>query len=262
MLSYQTISYDKNDGVATVILNIPEKLNCMNDTLISELRSVINEIEGDDSVGAVILTGAGRAFCAGGDISEMMEKNYTSVTGYQHMKEYHKFAAELVNMKKPVIAAVNGVAVGGGFSLALLCDVIIASETANFRFVFVNIALVPDLAIIFHLTKMLGTQKVKELVFTDRIIEAEEACRLGFVSKVVSKEDLQEEAFRLAQKLANGPRVMLQYTKSMINMAMENSITTMLEIEARAQAECFMTDDHQIAVDAFLSKTKPVYIGK
>lgn len=261
-MSYQTILYVKKDGVVTITLNIPEKFNCMNDILIHELRNAIHETETDDSVGAVVLTGAGRAFCAGGDISEMVEKNYTTVTGYQHMKEYHRFTSELINLKKPVIAAVNGVAVGGGFSLALLCDVIIASETAKFRSVFMNIALVPDLALIYHLTKMLGAQKAKELVFTDRIIEPEEACRLGFVSKVVSNEDLQEEAFQFARKLANGPRVMLQYTKSMINMAAENSIATMLEIEARAQAECFMTEDHKIACNAFLNKTKPIYIGK
>lgn len=261
-MNYQHIIYTKKDSVVTVTLSVPDKLNCMSDVMILELRDALQTVESDDQVGALILTGAGRAFCAGGDIGEMMEKTHTAVTAYQHMGGYQRFTQELVAFKKPVIAAVNGVAAGGGFSLALLCDILIVSESAKFRSAFFNIALIPDLALINNLTKMLGAQKVKEIVFMDEVIEPGEALRLGFVNKIVPAQDLMEEAFAVARKLADGPRIMLQYAKKLIHMAADNNFATMLEMEARMQAECFTTEDHMIARIAFVEKSKPRYVGK
>ncbi len=261
-MTYQMITCTTDQGVATVTLNVPEKLNCMNDGMISELRHALQKLDADDEVGAIILTGAGRAFCAGGDIGEMMQTTHTLDSAYQHMGGYHAFTTELVNLKKPLIAAVNGVAAGGGFSLAVLCDLIIASDTAKFRSAFFNIALVPDLALIYNLTKMLGAQKVKEIVFVDQPITAIEAQRLGFVSKVVEADELLSHSFQLAKSLAEGPRLMLQYSKQMIHQAADCSFTVMLETEARMQAQCFTTQDHLIARDAFVNKVKPKYVGK
>ncbi|WP_263142921.1 enoyl-CoA hydratase-related protein [Pseudomonas sp. RIT-PI-AD] len=261
-MNYTHIARVQKDGVLTVTLNVPEKLNCMNDVMIQELRHLLRVADADETVGALVITGAGRAFCAGGDITEMMRTTHTADTAQRHMEGYHAFTRELVNLKKPVIAAVNGVAAGGGFSLALLCDLVIASEDARFRSAFVNIALVPDLALIYNLTRMLGAQKVKEIVFVDKPIDASEAHRLGFVSRVVPRQDVIEEAFQLARSLAEGPRIMLQCAKRMIHMAAENTFATMLETEARMQAECFTSQDHLIARQAFVDKAKPTYIGK
>lgn len=257
-----SILYNKNDGVVTLTLNYPDKLNCLDDIMVQDLRAALYDAKNDDTIGAIVLTGAGRAFCAGGDIKEMMDKKYSAVSGYQHMKEYHELTLELANCNKPIIAAVNGAAAGGGFSLAMLCDIVVASTKAKFTLAFLNIALVPDLGLIFNLSKTLGSQKVKELVFFNKPIEADEALRLGLVSEVVEQEKLQEEAFQLAKQLANGPHVMIQYTKKMINMAMENNMATMLEVEARAQTQCFLTEDHKIAAKAFTQKAKPVYVGR
>lgn len=258
----ESILYNKKNGVVTLTLNYPDKLNCLDDTMVQDLKVALYDAKNDETAGAVVLTGAGRAFCAGGDIKEMMDKKYTAVTGYQHMKEYHELTLELANYSKPTIAAVNGAAAGGGFSLAMLCDVVIASTKAKFTLAFLNIALVPDLGLTFNLTKKLGAQKTKELVFLNKPIEAEEALRLGLVSKIVEQEELREEAFQLAEQLANGPRTMIEYSKKMINMATENNLATILEVEARAQTQCFLTEDHKIAADAFTKKIKPVYVGR
>lgn len=259
---YNSIIYDKKDGVAILTLNRPEKLNCMNDCLISECRAAIKVAEADQEVGAIMITGAGKAFCAGGDIAEMLEKKHDAVSGYEHMQNYHGFTNEIVNATKPVIGCVNGVAVGGGFSLVLLCDIVYASTQSKFRSAFQGIGLVPDLAFIYRMSKMVGTQKTFDIIYTDRVILPEEAAEMGFVSKVIDHDDLFNKSFELAKTLANGPRVMLRFAKKMINTAAETPMATMLEIEARAQTQCFLTEDHNIAAVAFVNKDKPKFIGR
>jgi 2-(1,2-epoxy-1,2-dihydrophenyl)acetyl-CoA isomerase len=261
-MTYQMITCTTDQGVATVTLNVPKKLNCLNDGMISELRHALQKLDADDEVGAIILTGAGRAFCAGGDISEMMQTTHTVESAYAHMGGYHAFTRELVTLSKPVIAAVNGVAAGGGFSLAVLCDLIIASDTATFRSAFFNIALVPDLALIYNLTNMLGAQKTKEIIFVDLPLDAHEAQRLGLVCKVVAPETLQNDAFQLAKSLADGPRLMLKHAKKLIHMAADHTFETLLENEAQVQATCFTSEDHLIARQAFMGKTKPTFVGR
>lgn len=260
-MAYKMLLYNVKDNVAVITLNTPEKLNSIDYVTTAELTNAMQEADDDDRIGAVVLTGAGRSFCAGGDVKEMIA-GYTTVGAYTQMGKYHKMSSTITNLKKPVIGAINGIAVGGGFALALLCDILIAAEDTKFRFTFKNVSLVPDLGVIYYLTKMLGAHKVKELLFTDKLIPAEEAYRLGFVSKIVASDKLVEESFQLAKNLADGPRIMLQYSKKMINMALENSIASMLEMEARIQTECFQTEDHKIAVRAFVNKEKPVFIGK
>lgn len=260
-MDYKKILYDKKEKVAIITLNTPEKLNSLDNDTVRELGIAVDEAEADNEIGAIVLTGTGRCFCSGGDVKEMVA-GYTIVSAYDQMGIYHRLSSELYSLKKPVIGAINGLAVGGGFALAILCDVLIAADIAKFRFIFKNVSLVPDLNMLFFLTKMLGAHKVKELVFTDREILAEEACRLGFVSKVVPADKLQSEAFQFAKELANGPRVMLRYTKKMINMALESTFVNMIEEEARVQTELFQTEDHKIAVKAFVNKEKPVFIGR
>ncbi len=260
--TYDTIIYGKNNGVVTITLNRPEKFNCMNDSLIAECRDAIGNAETDPEIGAIVITGAGKAFCAGGDITEMMEKQNDAVMGYEHMKSYHGLTNEITLASKPVIGAINGVAAGGGFSLAIMCDIVYASSKSKFRSAFQGIGLVPDCGFIYRMTKLIGAQKTFDIVYTDRMIMPEEAYGMGFVTKVTEPEELLVEALTLAKKLANGPKVMLGYTKKMINMANENTMLTMLEVEARAQAQCFATEDHKIAANAFINKEQPTFIGK
>ena len=261
-MNYQCISLQHVVAVAIVTLNKPDKLNCLNDPLVAELRHALADIATDTRVGAVVLTGAGRAFCAGGDIQEMLQTTHTQESAYRHMGKYHGLTRELSSLGKPVIAAVNGVAAGGGFSLALLCDLIVASEQARFKSAFRTIALVPDLAFIYNLTRMLGAQKVKEIVFLDTPIEAEEALRLGFVSRVVKAQVLLEEAVELAQSLVQGPRTMFRHCKQMIHLAAQEDFAAMLEWEANVQSMCLSTEEHKIARDAFINKTAPRYMNR
>ena len=140
------VSYDKKDGVAIITLNNPKNLNSMDAPLINEFKEITTDIQTDDSIGAVVLTGAGRAFCAGGDIN-IMSEGFTAVSGYKHMNAFHKWTFDFARLNKPIVGAINGLAVGGGFSLALLCDVLMASTEAKFSLAFLNVALVPDLGI-------------------------------------------------------------------------------------------------------------------
>lgn len=260
-MSGKLINYEKKDGVAIVTLNNPKNLNSLDDALIAQFKEVINDVQTDDKIGAVILTGTGRAFCAGGDINVMAD-GFTVVSGYKHMTAFHKWTSEFAKIKKPIIGAINGLAVGGGFSLALLCDVLLASTDAKFSLAFVNVALVPDLGIAHYLARSLGKHKLKELSFTGRMIGVEEAVQLGFVMKAVQPQKLMEEAFELAKQLADGPRVMLSYTKKLIDDAYDLDHDTVLEIEARTQTECFLTQDHKNAARAFFNKEKAVFTGE
>lgn len=259
---YSYIQFEKREGVGILTLNRPEKFNGMNDPLIAECIDAIQAAEADSEIGALLVTGAGKAFCAGGDINEMRENALGAIDGYPHMKRYHAFTAALTNASLPVIGAVNGVAAGGGLSLVLMCDVVYASSKAKFRSAFQNIALVPDLAITYRLPLMVGLQRAYEIIYSDRIVLPEEALQMGLISRICEPETLMDQAFELAKKLANGPKIMLSNTKRMLNLSAEVSFDTLLEIEAHAQTQCFCTEDHAIAAEAFVNKRAPVFTGR
>lgn len=259
---YRYIQFEKREGVGTLTLNRPEKFNGMNDPLIAECIDAIRSAESDPEIGALLVTGAGKAFCAGGDINEMRENALGAIDGYPHMKNYHVFTDALTNAAMPVIGAVNGVAAGGGLSLVLMCDVVYASSKSKFRSAFQNIALVPDLAITYRLPLMVGLQRAYEMIYSDRVVLPDEALQMGLISRICEPESLMEDAFALAKKLANGPRIMLSNTKRMLNLSSEVSFNTLLEIEAHAQTQCFCTEDHTIAAEAFVNKQTPLFVGR
>lgn len=260
-MPYEAIVVTKSEGVGTIRLNRPKSMNALEDQLALELAEATYEMEADSDVGAVILTGTEKAFCAGGDLKRISE-GFTPLGGYEYIKGFHRWVKSFMNLPKPTIAAVNGFAVGAGFCIAMLCDMIIASENAKFGQAFVNVGLVPDLAGLYTLPRLIGLQRAKELVFTGRMISAKEAYDFGIANRVVTPEELDTEAFKLAKQLADGPRVALRFAKNAMNQSVNLTLDQLLEIEAQAQGQCLQTEDHKIAVNAFFKKEKPIYKGK
>jgi 2-(1,2-epoxy-1,2-dihydrophenyl)acetyl-CoA isomerase len=260
-MPYETIVCEKRERVALIRMNQPDMMNALEARMAAELVEAFRDAAGDPATGAIVLTGTGNAFSAGGDISRLMQ-GFELLEGQQYLKRAYPQLMELANAELPVIAAVNGYAVGAGFSVALLCDIIFASEEAKFGQVFVNIGAVPDCGSMFFLPRLVGLQKAKELVFTGSNIDAREAYRIGIVNRVFPPDELLDESIKFAQKLAAGPPAALRQAKRLLNMSTEVSLETMLELEAYAQSLCFQTEDHKEGITAFLERRKPVFKGK
>jgi len=257
-----TLLYETENGVATITLNKPQSLNPISDALVSELVEVLHAAEQDNAIRAVILTAAGRAFSAGGDLADL-DSSEGGISGfYQHMEHVNSAVVALYQFTKPVIAAVNGAAVGAGMNLALACDLIFASEKAKFSEIFGQIGLTVDMAGAWILPRLVGPSKAKELVFTYRMIEAPEAKEMGIVNKVVPHEQLMAVANDYAGRIAAGPPMAFKLAKKMINRSSETDLKTILDMEAMAQSMCAVSEDAKEGVSAFHEKRKPVFQGK
>ena len=261
-MSYHSIILTKADGVAVIQMNNPKAMNALEDELSAELLSAYKDVAADPAVGAVILTGAEKAFCAGGDLKKLNEGFPTAEAGYDYMKSFREMVTTFLNMPKPTIAAVNGFAVGAGFCIAMQADLILASDKAKFGMAFANVGLIPDLAGLYTLPRLVGLQRAKELVFTGRTIGAEEAGAMGIVNRVVRHEQLLDEAQKLARRLADGPRVALRMAKNVMNDSINMTLEQLLDLEPHAQSICFQSEDHKIGVQAFFRKEKPVFKGR
>ena len=261
-MSYHSIILTKADGVAVIQMNNPKAMNALEDELSAELLSAYKDVAADPAVGAVILTGAEKAFCAGGDLKKLNEGFPTAEAGYDYMKSFREMVTTFLNMPKPTIAAVNGFAVGAGFCIAMQADLILASDKAKFGMAFANVGLIPDLAGLYTLPRLVGLQRAKELVFTGRTIGAEEAGAMGIVNRVVPHEQLLDEAQKLARRLADGPRVALRMAKNVMNDSINMTLEQLLDLEPHAQSICFQSEDHKIGVQAFFRKEKPVFTGR
>ncbi|KJS46744.1 MAG: hypothetical protein VR66_23680 [Peptococcaceae bacterium BRH_c23] len=237
-------------------MNIPESLNALNINMREEMLEALLAAEKDDEVRVVVITGRGRAFCSGGDI-KAMNKEFTPAEGRARMQKVGRLIKCINGMNKLVIAAVNGPAIGAGCNLALACDFIIAAEEATFGQPFGRLGLVPDLGGLYYLPRRVGLAKAKELIFTWQIIDAREAERIGLVNWVVPLSDLDTEVKKLAEKLVKGPALANGLAKGIINRSLESTLDQILEEEAYAQGLCFMSQDFQEGVRAFLEKRKP-----
>jgi 2-(1,2-epoxy-1,2-dihydrophenyl)acetyl-CoA isomerase len=258
-MNYETIVVYKADGIAKITLNIPEKLNPLNLVMREELKDVFYEFQIDKEIKVIVITGAGRAFCCGGDISTM--KGLTSPTGRDRLKNVQKLVKLMVELEKPIIAAVNGPATGAGFHIALASDIIIASEKAKFAESYVNIGLIPDMGGFYFLPLRIGMHKAKELMLTGRTLDAKEANKMGLLNKMVPHEELENEVMLLAKSFTRGP----SRSYAMIKSALNNwpfSLQNILEIEANMQAISFETNDFNEGVRAFLEKRTPKFIGE
>ncbi len=261
MSTYETILYEKRGRVALVTMNRPEMMNALEAAMAQELVSAVRAAATDDEIGSIVLTGTGRSFSSGGDIGRLME-GFKLLEGRQWMREGYNQLMELTRINKPVIAAVNGYAVGAGFSLTMLCDLIIAADTAKFGQAFIKIGAIPDCGSLYFLPRLVGLQKAKELVFTGVNIDAAEAHRIGIVNQVVPADALLEEALAMGQQLADGPAVALGLAKEILNKSGNLNLQEVMDLEIYAQSLCLQTEDHREGITAFLEKRKPVFRGK
>ena len=255
-----SIRITKQNGVATVLLNRPDKLNALSAEMYHELADQFEALGKDDEVRAVVLTGAGRAFCAGGDVGSM--GGYDVVAGRKRSRGHHRAIINLHNLEKPVIAAIRGPAAGVGASLTLACDLIIASETAYLLMAFKNVGIPPDGGAIYFLTQYLGVARAKELVYTARKLPAKEAREMGIVTKVVPDGDLEAEANALAQELATSATYALSLAKKLFQAMYTPTLEQLLEMEILAVCGARLTHDHQEGVAAFKEKRKPKFEGR
>jgi len=258
IMAYQEVLFERKGNIARVTLNRPERMNALGMVMREELKQVLTEIDADKSIRAVVITGTGKAFCAGGDITTM--DGIQPSAGLDRLRNVQKIVRLMIGMEKPIIAAVNGVAVGAGCNIALACDLIIASEKAKFSETFVNIGLIPDLGGLYTLPIRVGVARAKELMLTGRMIEAKEAEAIGMVNRVVAPEMLQQTVDELAAKLANGPTRAYTMIKKSLNL-WPMSFEAFLEMEANMQSVAFQTRDFDEGRKAFLEKRKPVFTG-
>jgi 2-(1,2-epoxy-1,2-dihydrophenyl)acetyl-CoA isomerase len=254
------VKLETTDRVATVTLDRPEKMNALSEDMYVELTRVFGELQSDDNVRAVVVAGAGKAFCSGSDVGGM--HNVDMISARERMKRRHRMIQNLVNLEKPVIAAVNGACVGIGFSVALACDLIIAAESARFSQIFKKIGLVPDGGSIFFLVQHLGIARAKELVYTARMLPATEAHEWGFVTKVVSDAQLLAETQSFAQELADSATYALGLAKKMFQSMYTPSLEALLETEIMSSTIARLTEDHKEGITAFAEKRKPSFKGR
>jgi 2-(1,2-epoxy-1,2-dihydrophenyl)acetyl-CoA isomerase len=262
-MTYQDMILEKEEGLAILTLNRPEKLNAIRISTTVELSNVMKEVAEDDEIKVLIITGAGRGFCSGTDVSGL------AAGGTGELKIPRSFLLEptgsfllpLRNLSKPTIAAVNGIAAGIGWTLALLCDIIIASDQARFSAIWVKRALIPDGGATYLIPQIVGTRKALELMFTGDIIDAKEAERLALVNRVVPHDDLMKEAKALAAKLAKGPPIAIELTKRAVYKSLQNDLERQLDFESYAQNICFGTEDNKEGIRAFIEKREPLFRG-
>ncbi len=263
-MAYETLLSETVDGVLTLTLNRPDVLNAVTDAMLAELQSAFRDAERDVAVRCIVLTGAGRGFCAGQDLN--MRGGATDAPRQSvgdHLRQgYNPLVRRIRAIEKPVIAAVNGVAAGAGANIALACDLRIASETASFVQAFVKIGLVPDSGGTLFLPMLVGMAKAAELAFTGDRIGAEECLRLGLVNQVVPADALVEKTRELAIRLAALPTRAIGLTKRAFNRAMMPDLDAVLDYEADMQTLASRTQDNKEGVAAFLEKRAPHFTGQ
>jgi enoyl-CoA hydratase/carnithine racemase len=261
-MGYQALTLEKKNSIATITLNRPESMNALNKKLSEEVGLAIEEAGKDDAIRVLVITGAGRAFCAGGDLKDLPLTPGNPVASKETLEGWHKTLISIRRLEKPVIAAVNGVAMGGGMDLALMCDIRIASEHARFGETYVRIGGVPDGGGTYLLPRLIGTARACELLFTGDIIDAHQAEILGLVNKVVPADKLISSAMELAGKIAGGSPMSLALIKRAIYMGDTQDIEAAFRYIALMTAVCMESQDAQEGVAAFVQKRPPVFKGK
>jgi enoyl-CoA hydratase len=260
-MTYNYLLVEKKEPIGIIVINRPKALNSLNTETLMELQGVLNDMELDDKIKVIILTGSGKkSFVAGADIAEMRDKNFVEATEFSRLGSNIFRRIELLN--KPVIAAVNGFALGGGCELAMSCDIRLASQNAKFGQPEVTLGITPGFSGTQRLSRLIGPAKAKELIFTGNIIDAQEAKNLGLVNHVYQSEELMDKAVELANKIASNAQVAVNLAKSAINRGIETDIETGIAYEVNAFGICFTTKDQKEGMTAFLEKRKPCFENK
>jgi len=262
-MAEERVVFTQDGAVATLALNRPEKLNAIDDGMREGLTSALASVQRDASIRAVVITGAGRGFCAGGDIQKMLElkKGHQSVTFRGYLESGHDLVRKIRQLPKPVLASVNGPAAGAGMNLALACDLRIASDQATFSQAFVRIGLHPDWGGTFFLPRLVGIGRAMEMFALAEPISAAEATRLGLVNSVVPHDHLAAKTRILALRLAEAPPLPLALLKQALYERLETQLDLMMDFEVDAQMKCFESADFAEGLQAFLEKRKPNFKG-
>jgi enoyl-CoA hydratase len=258
-MAYRNILVETEGAVGVVTLNRPDALNALNSDLMAELTQALGDFESNDDIGAIVITGSEKAFAAGADIKEMQAKTFAGA----YLEDFITHGWEsLDKCRKPTIAAVAGYALGGGCETAMMCDIIIAADTAKFGQPEVTLGIIPGIGGTQRLTRLIGRTKAMDLCLTGRMMDAEEAERAGLVSRVVPAADLRAEALKVAAKIASLPRTAVLMAKEAIRRAEEIGLTEGLRFERRLFHATFATDDQKEGMAAFVEKRKPSFSNK
>ncbi|MEL7647735.1 MAG: short-chain-enoyl-CoA hydratase [Sedimentibacter sp.] len=256
-MEFKNLLMEKKDGICTVTINNPQTLNALNAIVLEELEQAFDSLKDDGEVYVVVLTGEGKAFVAGADIAYM---NTLDPAGAKKFGEDGaRLFRKIETLNKPVIAAVNGFALGGGCELAMACDIRIASVKAKFGQPEVGLGIIPGFSGTQRLPRIVGLGIAKELIYTGGHIDAEEALRIGLVNKVTDKENLMEETYKMADKIKSNSRTAIRYAKESINKGTETDIETGISYESNMFALCFTCEDQKEGMTAFAEKRKPIF---
>ena len=253
------------DGIVTLTFNRPERMNALSTPIMQGLLDGLPRLAGDPAVKVVVLTGAGRAFCAGGDVKSMAEgggERRSMAEAAAHLRSRMEVSRILHELPKPTIAMINGPAAGAGLALALACDLRIAGTSARLVTAFVRVGFSGDFGGSYFLTRLIGTARARELYFTGRSVDADEALTLGLVNQVVPDEGLDAATTELARSLAHGPSIALSLMKRNLNCAESGDLAELLDMEAIHQVQTGRTEDHREAAKAFVEKRTPIFTGR
>ena len=265
-MKQETVIYEKGDGIATITLNRPDRLNAIGATMSQDLAQVLEEANSDNEVRVLIITGAGKGFCSGADLKTLGDAagavGRGMVTRSPAAGGIRSFAIQMQSFEKPSIAAVNGPAVGAGLSIALACDIRIASEKARFSQIFIKRGLVPDTGSSYLLPRVVGIDKACEMVYTGDILDAEQAKDYGLVSRVVPHGELMREVRGLATRIAAGPPIAMKLAKRALYKGVTTDLASAVEFEGYTQGICFGTEDFREGMTAFDEKRQPEFKGR
>jgi len=254
-MAYQNIIVETRGSVGLVTLNRPQALNALNEALIAELNAALNAFEADPAVGCTVLTGSEKAFAAGADVKEMAEKTYVDA----YLGRFLDGWTRIAETRKPIVAAVSGFCLGGGLELAMMCDFIIATDTAKFALPEITLGIMPGAGGTQRLPRFIGKAKAMDLILTGRMMDAAEAERAGLVARVVSPERLLDEALAAAGKIAGYSQPIVMMAKETVNRAQETSLTEGARFERRLFLSMFSTEDQKEGMKAFIEKRMPAF---
>jgi enoyl-CoA hydratase/carnithine racemase len=264
-MNYKDIIYTKEEGVATITLNRPDARNSYSPEMLDSIYYAMEDAASDDGVRVLVLTGTGRAFCAGADVKAMAEK-FDQPGGKRKVRKQkvneRQIYSSLHSFEKPLIAAINGVAVGAGLDIALACDIRIASDRARFAEVFIRRGLIPVGGGTYYLPRLVGTDKACLLIWTGDMIDAQEAERIGLVTMVVPHEELENATWQLAEKLVKGPSLAIKKAKRAIYEGLEMDLESTLDYVVPITKELHETEDHKEGAQAFVEKREPFFKGR
>lgn len=259
-MNYENIIVKRHNGIGILIMNRPEIRNAFITEIKEELLYALEDMEKDKDIKCIVITGEGRAFSAGGDLSALSE--IKPLGGRKRLIDGVKLLHKVLEIEKPIIAAVNGPAAGSGCSFALACDMVLASDKAFFVQSFVNVGLIPDFGAIHFLPLLIGPQRAKEMMFLGEKVSAEEALQIGLINKIIPSDKLMETTISIAENLAKKSPISIGLTKRMMNQHVNGQLKMLLEIEATTQDICLQTKDFKEGVASFFEKRQPMFIGK